>query len=399
MLIGYKSSKDRITSSKFVSNKRHSGSISTDQTIAIIGGGIAGAATAAGLALRGVRPHIIEAGERLAVASSGNRLALQTPRLSVDHNIASRMSADCLSYAARTSDMAKAIISKKVISLDWPDREALRQAKFRTQFWPDDMMQFIDSGAASDYAGIKLPMGGVLHPYGRVIDPTLLTRFLARGSQTSFNFHVVEIGRDDKGFHLVASDGRRVSCNQLVFAGGADLDSLNRLLAVNGIAIDITSGQVSHVPETGNLVGLKAGISYGGYLTPAKDGYHELGATFDRSAGTEVLESAHYHNRDLLPAGLAVQMPDPKGYGARISRRASTPDRNPLCGEIAPNLYVLGALGARGLTLAPLLGDILAAQMLDMPVTLGLDIRGRINPYRFHRQVTKFNKKADVTSS
>ena len=58
------------------------------------------------------------------------------------------------------------------------DREAMRQAKFRTQFWPDDMMQFVDAGAASDYAGIKLPMGGVLHPYGRVIDPTLLTRFL-----------------------------------------------------------------------------------------------------------------------------------------------------------------------------------------------------------------------------
>ena len=140
---------------------------------------------------------------------------------------------------------------------------------------------------------------------------------------------------------------------------------------------------MSHVPETSNLVGLKAGISYGGYLTPAKGGYHELGATFDRSAGKEILESAHYHNRDLLPAGLAVQMPDPKAYGARISRRASTPDRNPFCGKIAANLYVLGALGARGLTLAPLLGDMLAAQMLDMPVTLGLDIRGGIDPYRF----------------
>ena len=64
----------------------------------------------------------------------------------------------------RTSDTAKAIISSKVISLDWPDREAVRQAKFRTQFWPDDMMQFIDAGAASDHAGIKLPIGGVLHP-------------------------------------------------------------------------------------------------------------------------------------------------------------------------------------------------------------------------------------------
>ena len=293
MLIGRKPSKDRIASNKFVANKGHQVSLGADRKIAIIGGGIARSGNRSGAGLAGVRPHIIEAGERLAVASSGNRLALQMLRLSVDHNIASRMSADCLSYAARTSDTANAVISKKVISLDWPDREAVRQAKFKTQFWPDDLMQFVDAGAASDYAGIKLPMGGVLHPYGRVIDPALLTRYPCReDSQTSFNFHVVEIGRDDKGFHVVASDGRRVSCDQLVFAGGADLNALNRLLAVTGIAVDITSGQVSHVPETGNLVGLKAGISYGGYLTPAKDGYHELGATFDRSAGTDILESA-----------------------------------------------------------------------------------------------------------
>ena len=62
----------------------------------------------------------------------------------------------------------------------------MRQAKFRTQFWPDDMMRFIDAGAASDHAGIKLPIGGALHPYGRVIDPTLLTRFLARDSENLF---------------------------------------------------------------------------------------------------------------------------------------------------------------------------------------------------------------------
>ena len=144
MLIGCKTQKGTSLnkSAKQKGIKHHSGA---DRKIAIIGGGIAGAALAAGLALRGVRPHIIEAGERLAVASSGNRLALQISRLSVDHNIASRMSADCLSYAARTSDKANAVISSKVISLDWPDREAVRQAKFRTQFWPDDLMQFIDA--------------------------------------------------------------------------------------------------------------------------------------------------------------------------------------------------------------------------------------------------------------
>ena len=186
MLIGHKPSKDRITSNKFVANKRHPLSIGADRKIAIIGGGIAGAATAAGLGFAGVRPHIIEAGERLAVASSGNRMALQMSRLSVDHNIASRMSADCLSYAARTSDTAKAVISRKVISLDWPDREAVRQAKFRTQFWPDDMMQFIDAGAASDHAGIKLPVGRCSAPLWPGDRSNVVNALLSRGFANLF---------------------------------------------------------------------------------------------------------------------------------------------------------------------------------------------------------------------
>jgi tRNA 5-methylaminomethyl-2-thiouridine biosynthesis bifunctional protein len=383
MLIGRKLPKSNgVTRENLVSNCNQKLS-SADQKIVIIGGGIAGTALAAGLASRGVRPHIVEAGECFAVASSGNRLALQSPRLSVDHNIASRMSADCLSYAARTSDAAKAVVSSKTISLDWPDREAARQAKFRKQFWPEDLMQFVDAETASDHAGVKLSVGGVLHDYGRVIDPTALTRHLGRNAQTSFGFNVVEIGRDKTGFHLVASDGRQLSCDRLVFAGGADLNVLNRLLSITGITVDITSGQVSQLPTNIDLSGLQAGISFGGYLTPAKDGYHDLGATFDRLARTKVLESAHYHNRDLLPPDLSVLMPDPKVYGARVSRRASTPDRNPVCGEIAENLYILGALGARGLTLAPLLGDMMAAQMLGMPVTLGLDIRFGLDPFRF----------------
>ena len=33
--------------------------------------------------------------------------------------------------------------------------------------------------------------------------------------------------------------------------------------------------------------------------------------------------------------------------------------------------------------MGPLLGDMMAAQMLDMPVTLGLDVRGGLEPFRF----------------
>ena len=360
-----------------------------NREIAIIGGGIAGASVAAGLVARGVAPHIIDARDRLAGGASGNRLALQSPRLSVDHNVASRMSADCLSFAAGCSDAALAVVADRVISLDWPDREAVRQAKFRTQFWPDDLMQFVDAKAASSEAGIDLSLGGVVHHWGRVIDPICLTKHLAKGAETHFGFSVVSMRRDDGKYHLIADDGRQLTCDQLVVAAGADLAALHQMLAIQGINIDVTSGQVSHVPETATFAGLRAGISFGGYLTPAQDGFHELGATFDREGNTEILASAHLHNKQLLPLGLGDGLPDPASYGARVSRRASTVDRNPVCGKINDDLFISGALGARGLTLAPLLGDMLAAEILGMPVTLACDIRRGLDPYRFRLRASR----------
>ena len=80
------------------------------RTVGIIGGGIAGASVAAGLRHRGIDATILDAGPGLATAASGNRLALQTPRLTVDHNDASQLSASCLAFAAHCSDQAGAAL-------------------------------------------------------------------------------------------------------------------------------------------------------------------------------------------------------------------------------------------------------------------------------------------------
>ena len=47
--------------------------------------------------------------------------------------------------------------------------------------------------------------------------------------------------------------------------------------------------------------------------------------------------------------------------------RATTPDRMPLAGQVAPGLFVLGGLGSRGFTAAPLLAEHIAALALARP--------------------------------
>ena len=351
--------------------------------VGIIGGGISGASVAAGLRHRRIAATILDAGPRLATAASGNRLALQSPRLSVDHNPASQLSACCLAYAARCSDQAAASIADKVVSLDWPDREASRQHKFRRQYWPDDLLRAGDASAAAVSAGMAMPIGGVVHDYGRVIDPARLCHYLAGDTPTIFDAEITQILRRDSALILDIKDGRQYAFDVIVLATGASLPDILTLLSIDGVRIDVTSGQVSHIPVQPGLADLQAGLSFGGYLTPSHNGFHELGATFDRSGCGDFDDAAFAHNRNLLPPALQQLFGHLDSAGGRISQRASTPDRNPVMGRLDDGIYLLGAVGARGFTLAPLLGEYLAAEIAAMPNCLSHHMQATLDPFRF----------------
>ena len=353
------------------------------RTVGIIGGGIAGASVAAGLRHRGIDATILDAGPGLATAASGNRLALQTPRLTVDHNDVSQLSTSCLAFAAYCSDQAGATFADKVISLDWPDREAARQDKFREQLWPDDLLRAVDVDAAAKDAGIPLPMAGVVHDFGRVIAPARLCQYLARSTPIIVDAKILGISRNEQGLMLMAEDGRRFTFSQIVVTTGAGLPEILRQLAISGVRIDITTGQVSQIPHQPALNALKTGLSFGGYLTPCYNGFHELGATFVRSGQAMSDYDALCHNRDLMPPTLRDIFLHLDSCYVRTSQRASTPDRNPVMGQLLADIYVLGAVGARGFTMAPLLGEYLAAQIALMPNCLSQTIQVALDPFRF----------------
>ena len=350
--------------------------------VGIIGGGISGASVAAGLRHRRIAATILDAGPRLATAASGNRLALQTPRLSVDHSAASQLSACSLAYAAKCSDQAAASIADKVVSLDWPEREASRQDKFRRQYWPDDLLRAGDASAVAVSAGMAMPTGGVVHEYGRVIDPARLCHYLAGDTPTIFDAEITQISRRRSALILDIKDGRQYAFDVIVIAAGASLPDILTLLSIDGVRIDVTSGQVSHIPEQPGLADLQAGLSFGGYLTPSHNGFHELGATFDRSGCGDFDDAAFAHNRNLLPPALKQLFGHLDSARGRISQRASTPDRNPVMGRLDDGIYLLGAVGARGFTLAPLLGEYLAAEIAAMPNCLSHHMQATLDPFR-----------------
>lgn len=347
------------------------------QSLAVIGGGIAGASVVAGLRRRGAEAVLLEAGDGLGEGASGNRMALQSPRLTVDHNAMSRLSAACLSFAARLSDAAGASLGTGVLALDSPDRMAARHEIFRNQLWPRHLLR---PAQADDLPqGVDQDSPGIFYPFGRAIRPADLLAHLTEGAESHTGFSVTDIAMGTDGVVIAAEDGRRVEAETVILASGADLDPL---LAMAGASLPIETsyGQVSHVPVAGDLAG---GVSFGGYLTPAMDGFHDLGATFTRKK--QDAETGHSHNLGLLPDDWRHWMKTSatKEMGSRIRRRAALPDRRPLAGCLGARLAVLGGLGARGFTLAPLLGEVLAAEILGHAAPLDRAQRQGVSPLRY----------------
>jgi len=354
--------------------------------VVVIGGGIAGASVAAGLRRRGCRPVILDAGAAAGSGASGNRMALQSPKLTVDHNMMSQLSIACLSWASRLSDLANAIVGEGVVAFDAPERMAARHEIFRTQRWPADLLTAGTGGY--DVAGAS-EVGAIHYRMARAIRPDMLLAHLFGDLDPVYDFVVERIVADTDGAALHAGDGRQVTAEAIVIAGGADIAGL--LSACDSaLPFEITHGLVSQVPTNDAMAGLDRGISFGGYLTPALEGRHDLGATFWRDpamAGDAAsIASGHDHNLGLL--GSAIGAPfgnNSADFGARVSRRASLPDRRPVVGRHSERIFILGGLGARGFTLAPLLGDLLAATILGRPVALPGPQWHAIQPARYSR--------------
>jgi tRNA 5-methylaminomethyl-2-thiouridine biosynthesis bifunctional protein len=112
-----------------------------------------------------------------------------------------------------------------------------------------------------------------------------------------------------------------------------------------------------------------------------------FGATFQRGeTSTDLSEEDHRANlenlarvRPELAAALTGTSIDGR---ARI--RATTRDHLPLAGAVpeAPGLLVLGGLGSRGLTWAPLLGEHVAALVAGAPSPLPGDLAALVDPAR-----------------
>jgi tRNA 5-methylaminomethyl-2-thiouridine biosynthesis bifunctional protein len=177
--------------------------------------------------------------------------------------------------------------------------------------------------------------------------------------------------------------------------------------------LDATRGQITRCSAGADGTPLHCAVAGDGYAIPLPDGGLLCGAT--RAAGTladmrdmpdisgDVTAAAHQHNLERLQrlTGLQADVAS-AGLQGRSGWRLHSDDRLPIAGAIPlrewppgqrrdqarllprlPGLFVLTALGARGLTLAPLLGRLVAAQATGTPWPLEQDLADAVDPARW----------------
>lgn len=346
--------------------------------VAVVGAGIAGAATARALTALGADVLVIEE-DRPGAGGSGFPAGLVTPRLDAGDLELAALYAQALERAGHLYEAAPdAVIARGVLQLPQAARDVARFDKIAAQaLWPEGAMQVVRADAASAWLGDTVDTGGLLMRDARVVrPPAALEAWLAGVQQITATVDRLE--RGEGGWRLLTREGDVVvEADQVVLAAGWGAAAL---LLVDSPSLTPVRGQADWVEGVA-----AGGTAWGGYAAPTGDGVL-FGATHDRGqTGTEVRAEDSARNCETLrlrAPGLSNRIDEAPATHARAAVRATTADRLPIAGRLAEGLWMLGGLGSRGLCLAPLLGEHVAALAMGAPSPLPRRLAARIAPDR-----------------
>ncbi|WP_378007370.1 bifunctional tRNA (5-methylaminomethyl-2-thiouridine)(34)-methyltransferase MnmD/FAD-dependent 5-carboxymethylaminomethyl-2-thiouridine(34) oxidoreductase MnmC [Aeromonas jandaei] len=392
-----------------------------DGEVLIIGGGIASAMTALSLVERDRKVTLLCEDDEPANGASGNRQGALYPLLNGEHDALSRFYSLAFGYArhrllalAERHPVAFALCG--VTQLGYDDKSAAKLAKMSQGPFPSELMHPLSTAEVEQVVGLPCGHSGVSYPLGGWLCPADLTRAAIKEAQASgllevmFNTEVVAIAEQVDGWQVESRDGRRWQAPNLVVAAGHKLPAL---IPFAELPLYPVRGQVSHVPTSASLSRLNTVLCYDGYLTPAHNDHHCIGASYGRNQTDLAFRAEEQlQNQARLQACLPEQSwpgeVDVSGNEARVGVRCASRDHLPVVGPVArlasladhyaglhtdqqnaaslpchPGLYVLGGLGSRGLCSAPLCGELLASEICGDPLPLAADLLEALHPARY----------------
>ena len=357
-------------------------------SVVIIGGGISAACCAVSLHKRGVTTKVIA--PNLADGASGNPQGAVYPLLHAEHTPLSRFYWQAFSTALNTyrQYVPEHWQASGVLQPAFNEQREQRFQKVASDLYNETTVRYLNAEETNKAAGIAIDTPALFYPQAGWLKPEPVVKSLFRQAGSDvLNRKVQSISRTTDGdWRVSLSNGESIQAKRVVLATG---HNFNELLPANvePLPIKPVRGQITQVKTTKSLAPLKMVLCYKGYLVPESEGIHCLGATFNRGE-TDLTTRLEDNEENLKQLNDNTKQPWAKEldvHTQRASVRATTPDHQPVVGQLCSGLYGITGLGSRGFTAAPLLGEILAGLISNDTLPLTDDALARLSPARFRR--------------
>ncbi len=387
------------------------------QKACIIGAGIAGLSTAWSLMKRGVDVELIDAGEGPGAQASGNPRGMIMPRLSLQDSADGEFYLSAYLYSLRCLQQ-----------LD-PDQQCWQQtgglqlpsgprtAK-QIDAYPQDeaLVEAVDAARASELCGITVESVAHYYPEAACVYPRrlldLLSQQQAPGKLTlRFNCRVESIEYDAQRQHWSLKDAQQSTLAETSCLIVAAAWQSRRFAPLNYLHLQPARGQLSLLQANTRSEALRMPVSYEGYLMPAMNDEHVVGASFELDdCCSELRKEEHLSNIEDVNRYLHLEFDESSLRGGRASVRAVTPDRTPAVGPVPDvfayqqdyadlykgrpttaytpsryqkGLYLNSGHGARGFSSAFLCAELLAAIICAESLPVSNRVRYALHPARF----------------
>ena len=179
---------------------------------------------------------------------------------------------------------------------------------------------------------------------------------------------------------------------RLAPCGGAGGEKPGRILANSGDAPNLhpvpnlrlrrVRGQLTYIPQE-RMEAPRAVVLRGGMVLPPVDGKCVIGASYDiDDADPEPRADSQAGNLERLENILGCRI-ESASFENRVAFRSVAPDRLPVVGKLAENVYGAFAYGSRGLVWAALAAEIIAAELEGEPLPVEGTLADAMRPQRF----------------
>lgn len=392
--------------------------------IAIVGGGIASLFTALSLLERGAKVTVYCEDEALALNASGNKQGAFYPQLSDDDLRNIRFYIHAFAYGHQR--LRQAIVNNiefeheicGIALCGYDEKSEVKLAKIASYHWSSDLYRPMTSEELSDAIGLPVPCGGGFIPKGAWLAPRQFVQnsfayLHTLGLNIKTSQKITALEQNPVGWQLITANNEKFSHDIVVLANGY---KVNHFTQTEQLPLYPVRGQVSQIQTTETLRKLKSVVCYDGYLTPVDYAQtsHCIGASHVRdSDDRQFSEIEQQENQQKIQKNLRLdwtQDVNTQSNLARVGIRCAVRDRIPMVGNVPNfyaqaeqyknlfnlrrrkqpipsavnynNLYLIAALGSRGLTSAPILGETLASIIYGEPVPLSEDIMHALSANR-----------------